>query len=181
MDPLVHETPLVAICLGCNTSFWLSKAKNLGVIDWLEDGAGAVDWDPCWRDADQLEEPVAEEYHRAIAMGMATNPGEERMLRILTWWRENDAFRNWGPTFSDHKPTGQSRNNLEALCKLLGEEHVGERLMRVEALRHLGEFHQARSLLEKTSHHPFEPVVEQLRCLLDAKDCLVRELYLVGD
>ncbi len=180
IDPVTFEAPLVVICLGCDAPFWLAAAKILGKMDWLN-GEEGTEINPVWMDAELLEEPCEGEYHRAIEIGLATNPDEERRLRILTWWCENDAFRDLKPTISDYSPIGPSRKNLEALSLLLGEEDVGERLMRVEVLRQLGEFEQARSLLEKTNHHPFEQVVEQMRCLINVKDCLVRELHLVED
>lgn len=181
ISPMEFEAPVVAVCLGCDHPFWLASAKILGEIDSLKGEEGVVDLDPLWLEAEHLEEPSEEEYHRAIAVGLATNPDQERTLRILTWWRENDSFREKAPTGSPHTATGPRRKNLEALSLLLGEAEVGERLMRAEVLRHLGKFELSRSLLAKTDYAPFGPIVEQMRCLCEAKDSLVRELYLVGE
>lgn len=74
ISPMEFEAPVVAICLGCDHPFWLASAKILGEIDSLKGEEGVVDLDPLWLEAEHLEEPSEEEYHRAIAVGLATNP-----------------------------------------------------------------------------------------------------------
>lgn len=179
--PLSPETPPVAMCLGCEKPFWVSQAQKLGQLDLGSGEDGVIDMDPQWMDAEQVEEPTGEEYHQAIQSGFAKGTEEERTLRILAWWRENDPHRDDATTESLQTATGDRRKNLERLLNLLGEANIGEQMMRAEILRHLGEFDQARSLLSKLEGSPFAPVLSQIRILCDARDVSVRELLLVGE
>ena len=179
--PMSPETPPVAMCLGCEKPFWLSQAQKLGQLDLGSGEDGILEMDSEWMDAEHVEEPTGEEYHRALQTGFAQSVDEERTLRILAWWRENDPHRDDAPTVSLQTATGDRRKNLEALLHLLGEANIGEQMMRAEILRHLGEFDQARTLLSKMENSPFAPVLKQLRILCDARDVSVRELLLVGE
>jgi len=181
LAPMSPETPPIAICLGCEKPFWLSLAKKLGQLDLDSGEDGIIDINPDWMDAEHVEEPTCDEYHRAIHSGFAKTVDEERTIRILAWWRENDPHRDDSPSISLQTATGNRRKNLEALLHLLGETNLGEQMMRAEILRHLGEFDQSRTLLSKMENSPFAPVIRQLRILCDARDVSVRELFLVAD
>jgi hypothetical protein len=50
--------------------------------------------DPAWNDAREVEEPDEEGYYRAIEKGIAKDDEQMKSLRILAWWRRNDAFRD---------------------------------------------------------------------------------------
>ena len=167
------------MCLGCDKPFWLSMAPKLGQLDPDSGEDGIIDINADWMDAEHVEEPTGDEYHLAIQSGFARSVDEERTLRILAWWRENDPHRDDAPTVSLQTATGNRRKNLEALLHLLGENNIGEQMMRAEILRHLGEFEQSRILLSKIDNSPFAPVLQQLRILCDARDVSVRELLLV--
>ena len=186
ITPMSPESPPIAMCLGCEKPYWLSQAKKPGQPDLHTGEKGEPEKDDswmgsAWMDADHVEEPTGDEFHRAIESGFAQSVDEERTLRILTWWRENDPHRDDAPTVSLQTATGARRKNLEALLHLLGETSMAEMMMRAEILRHLGEFDQARTLLSKMENSPFAPVLKQLRILCDTRDVSVRELLLVGD
>jgi hypothetical protein len=114
-------------------------------------------------------------------MGLAKSPEQERLLRILAWWRRNDAFRDalQAPAGGTPIAPGPARRNLEALAQLFDErdEHRGRlMLMKAEVLRELGEFDSAKQVLSRVHSCEFAPVVRQSQSLCDREDTCVREL-----
>lgn len=104
---------------------------------------------------------------------------QERALRILAWWRRNDAFRD-----SDRVVTATTealsetcRENLVALATLLDEEDENDRIMKAEVFRELGQFESAKAILSQVRSSEYDAIVHQLRRLCDAGDAAVRESH----
>lgn len=107
--------------------------------------------------------------------GLAADAGQERTLRLLAWWRRNDAFRDGA--IGEARPTSPGcRANIEALAQLLDEAIENDRVMKAEVLRELGEFDAARAVLEHVGSPDYAAVVRQLLELCNARDTRVREL-----
>jgi hypothetical protein len=174
--PMLPSPPIVVKCHHCAECYWLANAKKIGNVD--PRGDKSVQVDPSWAAAPEVQEPSEAEYYRALRVGLAANPEQERTLRLLVWWRRNDAFRvaPQGITVNDAELSGTRRENLNVLVRLLDETDESDLLMKAEALRELGEFESATQVLSRVTSAEYAKVVRQLRLLCDAGDVLVREL-----
>lgn len=174
--PMLPLPPAVVKCHHCAECYWLADARKIGTVNpW---GDESVQVDPSWAASPVVQEPSETEYYRALQEGLAANPEQEETLRVLAWWRRNDAFRDGpqGITVSDAHVSGASRENLNVLVRLLDEADENNRLMKAEALRELGEFESANQVLSRVTSAEYAEVVRQLRLLCDARDVCVREL-----
>jgi hypothetical protein len=178
--PMLPRPPAVAKCRQCAECFWLADAKRIGTVDhWADD---ADQGDPAWTGAQRIREPSEEEYYEALRKGLAADAQQERTLRILAWWRRNDAFRDDPPreSITLANAHGAWRKNLEILVGLLDEANESDRIMKAEVLRQLGEFGASQQVLERVTSDGYAVVVRQLRSLCDARDACVRQLQLDG-
>jgi hypothetical protein len=85
--------------------------------------------------------------HEALAAGLGASPDLELELRVFTWWRGNDAFRE--PHHAPgHSTSPEAVANMERFIEMTtaGEEDL--LLFRAEALRHLGRFDEAFASLD---------------------------------
>jgi hypothetical protein len=193
--PMLPRPPAVVRCRHCGPYYWLADAREVGELggEAREDRqelwaglrslfAGGRTAEPPRFTREQIEhvrKPSEAEYYAALGAGLATNPAQEKTLRILTWWRRNDAYRTSPPGMpSAAELPASARENLEALVDLLSEEEACDRLMKAELLRELGRFEEAR----RVRHGPFTPgqqrAAEQLLSLCERGDTTVRELTL---
>jgi hypothetical protein len=176
--PMLPSPPAVAKCRHCGRCYWLADAEEVGTIGPWGRGSGHVD--PAWVAAASVVEPTEEEYYVALEAGLAKDRRRERDLRVLAWWRGNDAFRD-----ASHAQAGDGaadpaprRNNLHALAELLDEKDVDDRIMKAEVLRELADFEAATGILATITSSDYGAVVRQLRSLCDGQDPRVRELDL---
>ena len=175
--PMLPVPPDVARCHGCRQFYWLAEAAEIGLVS---GGPGeGEDSNPEWIHAPEVREPSTREYHAAIAAGLAKDVDGEKRLRILAWWRGNDAARrkrhDSGGVVGT-APPALRKANLERLAALLSGPSDDERIMRAEVLRELGRFADAEQLLNEVSSTEAAWVVDQLRALCVKKDPAVREL-----
>lgn len=174
--PMLPRPPAVVKCRHCGECYWLAEAENVGTLGPPDSKGQEIN--PTWATADEVEEPTEEEYYLAIEKGLATDVEQEKNLRVLAWWRSNDGFRNAPPAPGRGNPRTSApwKKNLEALANLLHDENEGERLMRAEVLRELGEFEAAKQILHRISSSNVAAVVRQLLSLCESGDASVREL-----
>ena len=182
LAPMLPRPPVVGRCHRCGRPYWLAKAREVGQVSFW--GEPDEEQKPEWAEAPEVTEPSAAEYHAAIAAGFATTFDEERELRILTWWRENDAARGepcdaeeiGGPV-----PSAVTRENLDRLARMLGGPSEGDQIMRAEVLRELGQYDAALHLLAAITAPEIHWVVAQLRALCEARDPTLRRLDTDGE
>lgn len=174
--PMLPRPPVVVKCRHCTECYWLADAEEVGDVDLMDDEGKQVN--SARDDVREVEEPTEEEYYEAIKNGLATDTTQERNLRVLTWWRRNDAFRNISrdKAQADSCVSAACRENFEALVHLLTEKDETDLLMKVEVLRELGQFASAKELLGHVDAHGVEAVVRQFRLLCEKRDTCVREL-----
>jgi hypothetical protein len=117
--------PQVVKCHNCGNCYWLGQAEALN--DPYDDEGQPED--PAWRAAPQVQEPSEEEYYQALAANLATDRKQEKTLRILAWWRSNDAIRDGKPVDVELAASGLGprQENLEALVELLDATGDDER------------------------------------------------------
>lgn len=158
--PMLPEPPQVVRCPHCSRFYWLADARRLGEIA-------------------PLGEPDAGEYHRALHAEVARNAREWRTLRILAWWRWNDDFRDTSgrPASRPWLIPAEAKENLEALIPLLDDADESDRVMKAEALRELGRFDEAMSVLSTVTSPELARVVSRLRTLCEGADARLRVLW----
>jgi hypothetical protein len=173
--PMMVEPPAVVKCHACAKCYWLADAEEIGVVE--RDFRAKEPVPEAWRNAAEVKEPNPDEYLDAIEAGLAKDGAQEKSLRLLAWWRSNDAARGW-PFVREDTPVASPdgvRRNLERMLDLLTDDNDNDRLMRAEVLRELGEFAAAEQALREVSTD-LRWVVEQIRSLCAAKDTRVRML-----
>ena len=167
--PMWPKPPAVVKCHHCSECYWLSEAREI-----TEDNNPFPSQDKI----PYAQEPTEEEYYQAIKGGLTKDIGQEKFLRILAWWRSNDAFRG-GADISFGKPPrepGAWADNLESLLSMLGKDGH-EAIMKAEVLRELGKFEQAHQILSNIpSSRETKPVIDKLKSLCSTKDTYVRAL-----
>jgi hypothetical protein len=180
--PMLPRPPAVARCHDCGRPYWLAKAREVGQVSvW---GEPDEERNPQWAEAPGVTEPSAAEYHAAIAAGFATTFDEEKELRILAWWRGNDAARGDpcdAEAISDPVPAAVTRENLERLARMLGGPSEGDQIMRAEVLRELGQSDAALHVLAAITAPEVQWTVGQLRALCEARDPTLRRLETDGE
>lgn len=91
--PMMLRTQAVVKCHHCEEYYWLADAEEIGIHDpWDIEGPPV---NPDWAEAESVSKLTEEEYYHAIDGDLAANSEQERSLRILAWWRSNDAFRDY--------------------------------------------------------------------------------------
>ena len=161
--PMLKMPPHVVKCHACPACFWLAAATEVDA-----DGHSSTP---------ELREPTAAEYLAALAAGFAKTAEQERLVRILAWWRWNDHARDW-PFVNENTPSPPAtlvRQNLVRLADLLDEDNDNDRLMRAEVLRELGDFAAAKQALREVSAD-LGWVADQIRRYCAATDTRVHKL-----
>jgi hypothetical protein len=153
--PMLPRPPEVVKCQHRGECYWLADAEEIGVVlQWgllrllrEADRAWAADQtlqEPAaWAAAQTIQQPAEEEYYQALDKGLAVDTQQDRTLRILAWWRRNDAHRYPTKKAAAGNIVTVStlcRGSLEALASLLDEADDDDCLMKAEVLRELGEF-----------------------------------------
>src|ERR1700710_3272861 len=100
---MLPRPPAVVKCRHCGECYWLGDAEKAGTIDPWRGEAQQVN--PSWATAEEVQEPTEEEYYAAMEKGLPTDSEQKRRLRVLAWWRSNDAFRD-----DPRAPTGGNRS-----------------------------------------------------------------------
>jgi HEAT repeat protein len=166
------RTPSIVACPRCQECYWLAEAEEIGTVErWCAEETQAI---PAWSAASKVAEPTEEEYYLAIEKNLAKDREQQRTMRVLAWWRHNDAFR--------HSSAGASvgsdgwRENLEELARLLNGADETDRLLRAEVHRELGEFVLAKEHLSRVTSPEHRDTVRQLRDLCNRRDTRVRRL-----
>jgi hypothetical protein len=119
--PMLPQPSSVVKCLHCNEFYWRKNAEKIGLLPVVEEHD---DVDPDWKQAVDVSEPSEDEYYQAIERGLATTTEEEKNLRILAWWRRNDAHREQMEYLVEDEPETPSLwiKGLQHLTNLLGSD-----------------------------------------------------------
>lgn len=170
VSPMLPQPPIVVKCQHCEKCYWLADAEKVGTVDlWAEEEQKV---NPEWAAVKQVKEPTEDEYYSAIEANLAKDGGQEKILRVLAWWRRNDAFRDVRRTTGEVmvSVSGACGDNLEALLKLIDQEKDEDRIMKGEILRELGQFDAAKQVLGSVSSDQYSFVVRQSLSLCANED-----------
>jgi len=136
--PLMPRPPRITRCKGCSQFYWVFMAPQL---TYAKAGEGE------FADAPHIEPLDEAACHEALAAGLGASADLELELRVFTWWRGNDAFRE-PQHVAGHSTSPEAVANMERFIEMTtsGEEDL--LLFRAEALRHLGRFDEALASLD---------------------------------
>jgi len=174
--PMMLKPPAVVMCRHCARCYWLEAAERVDDEDAWRDATPPAD--PALAVVDYVREATEEEYFEAIDAGLAAGLVQERRLRILAWWRGNNAFRGQSahPAGSHTADPARRRRNLLALVELLPGHADDVRVLKAEVLRELGEFQAAREILVQIRSGRKAGMARQIEVLCDRGDPCVRAL-----
>jgi hypothetical protein len=175
---MLPQPPAVVKCQHCEKGYWLADAEKVGTVElW---GAKNQKVNPEWTDAEEVEEPTEDEYYSAIEANLAKDQQQEKILRILAWWRRNDAFRDVRRTPGKVMipASGACRHNMEALLKRIGQENDADRITKGEIFRELGQFDAAKEVLDSVVSEKYAAAVCQILLLCASEDTRVSELQI---
>jgi hypothetical protein len=132
----LERPPRVTRCPACHRTFWVGEAQQLGLVGGSEksDEEKAL-----WEAAPVLNSLDAAGVQQAIDEGLASLPDLELELRVLLWWRGNDAFRCANAPVG-HSTSAAAVANMERFVAMTADGAEDLLLFRAEAQRHLGRF-----------------------------------------
>lgn len=160
---------------------WLCKSPSEGVLFWSDEceEIGQIEYpvlpgteNPAWTNLEYAQTPSEADYFAALTSGIANADEKLLYVRIRLWWAGNDPVRR-GEAAS-LSPAHLA--NLEALVPLLSTSSPEDTLMKADALRALGRFDEALSLLETSEPKGYQLAVARLRELARARQTNVAKL-----
>lgn len=163
--PMMPRAPRIARCPGCQKIYWTFTGEQLAMIPLGETGEAAGEW----KDTPYLMALDEVGCFEALGDGLAANSDLETELRVFTWWRGNDAFRE--PDHAAGHPTSaEAIANMERIINITegGDEDLV--LFRAEALRHLGRFEEAVKALDYVGCSDYWPAKSRQLELIEAKN-----------
>jgi hypothetical protein len=202
---MLPTSPPITRCPHCQAFFWIKEAPVIGEMNDPLPSDDSERQPPrivpqAWRQVLSIRTPSAQEYLEAIATGAADTPERERTLRVLAWWRHNDAFRDRHqedcgcrsslPIWKGRRSTASSppswslspaaAENLERQIEILDSTDDRDRVKKAEALRERGQFDQAEALLLQPFPEGFQTAVEFILDLTRGRIHELRELPVSG-
>jgi hypothetical protein len=173
---MLPRPPAVIKCSYCSSVHWLSEARRVGEVEFWGKESPAAPLE--WRRAEPVQEPEELGYYEAIRAGLARTRAQERNIRILAWWRSNDAHRAIGSVAVAAEPQSVPGRdeNLNALLLLLDDSNENDLLMKAEVYRELRAWPQAEALLNRVWTTDLSTVAAQIRELCASQNAIVREV-----
>jgi hypothetical protein len=142
--PMLPDKSPIVKCAKCSHLFWKAKATELARIDWLsaadEDAERFAKAPPA---LDPTEQDLLD-----LSEARDLSRDEQITVRRRAWWLANDRFRSG----SESTKAGFSKTqigNLRRLYSLLKDEAPGERILKAEISRELGDFEDCLQLLKE--------------------------------
>lgn len=171
--PKAPRPPRVTRCQACGKHYWLEEAPQFGSSD---DGLPERAEDEAWKNAPPVESLNEAGVFGALGQGLGYHRDLEMELRVLAWWRGNDAFRceNAGAGY----PTAPAAvANMERLIELMEDGDEDLLLFRAEAQRQLGRFEETEQTLSGVCCSDYWPAKSRLLELLTARSRKLEKLF----
>jgi hypothetical protein len=165
--PMLPDQPWLVMCPHCHELLWIDELEELGEIEPWGDDRGK------FKDAREYEEPSLDDYFALIGNG-AGDPQKERYARLRTWWAGNDQRRT---NASEISMSPLEVENVTAFAQMLDESDSNDLVMKAEAMRELGRFDDALSLLAKSVDENISQAVKIIKGLSEKRDPYVREMH----
>lgn len=163
--PMLPSRPWLIKCPHCEALLWLDE---LDVVGEIEPVGKSIEFP----EARDYRSPSFNEYLAMLETGIS-HKNKKLYLHIRAWWAGNDMRR----LDLQRIPLSEDEtNNLTSLAELLDISDDNDRIMKVEALRELGRFEEAASLLESPFAESFEAVAGFIKTLISEQDALVAKI-----
>lgn len=187
--PMMVDDMSLAICPNCKTPVWLEELETVGsTTPWLSYFSDAEHQAEAEKENSEIAKLGAtdaefclglfsEDYYCLLKEGIK-DPKKELYVRLQLWWEENDLRRESRCIFEMRE---EEVGNLQALIFLLDESDDHQLMMKAEALREIGKFEDAISILEKSTNPEFASVVDFIKNLCIKADPYVRKIELNFD
>ena len=167
--PMLPEPPDITKCHQCRSIFWVSDARQAGEIPPFAIEPAGID--DSWKNAPDATELTEAECFEAIESGLGSTREKETRLRVLTWWRGNDVYREAG--HARHVEAGarpvKSAGNMRGLFSLLDDKDPYQRIMKAEIARELGDFKEALKLLRQVADERYQAAKNTILRLCKAR------------
>lgn len=161
--PMQPKAPRITRCHSCEKIYWVFLATQLGFLPFDETGEVAGEF----KNAPHVAPLTEADCFEALREGLGAGDELELELRVLTWWRGNDAFRE--PHHATGHPTSpEAVANMERLITMTENGDEDLLLFRAEALRHLGRFDEARQTLTGVGCSDYWPAKSRQLELMEA-------------
>jgi hypothetical protein len=158
--PMFPDHPQFVKCPVCGGLFWVEDATE------VDSGFDAA------KGKQQVMAPTGQEL--LVYLAGASLPKEKEVyLRFRAWWAANDAWRG----VPDSKPafSKEQVKNLKALSALLDESEPGERILKAEIARELGNFEECLLLLSYQFDKGYDWALDFIRKLAEEKVRAVKQ------
>lgn len=164
--PMLPDRPWLVMCPHCHAPLWIDELEIIGktdIWDWLNDNrAGAIGY----------KTPTFDDYFALLAKNIVDHK-KERYVRVRAWWAGNDERR----TSPGEIPMSLCEmENLTSLAEILDESDANSLVMKAEAMRELGRFDDALTLLARSTDGSIAQAVETIRSLSEKRDPYVRRM-----
>ena len=164
--PMLPDRPWLIMCPHCHAPLWLDELTKLGEVEAFGNRSGE------FKDACEYKTPVPDDYFALLVTGVA-DPKKERYVRVHAWWAGNNQRRTTG---GESPMSPFETANLTALAHSLNDSVANDLVMKAEAMRELGRFDDALSLLAKSVDKNIGQAVEIIKGLARKRDPYVREM-----
>jgi len=149
---MLRRLPLITKCYTCHGYYWLSQAKEIGIVPFWGSQREENQRPEAWKNAPHIKTPTEDEYWEALETNVATDENQRLNLRVAAWQAANDVHRNeqckkGGEVDTRTCFSVKAKENLEKLYESLTSEDAENRLVKAEAARELGRFDDAIKLL----------------------------------
>ncbi len=165
--PMLPESLPLIKCSHCQQLVWVSELDEVASIGRGEEPPEGL------TNLSSEKTPTLEEYLLFLRKADGMDKEQLLYLRRRIWWTGNHKRRQLDNTAP---LTDEERNNLSALTRLLGAQDENDRLSKAEALRQLGEFDTAKSLLADEFPNGMANAARFIGKLVEQQDSQLREL-----
>ncbi len=163
--PMTPRPPRIARCPACARIFWTWQAPQLG---YLPPPEIATPEQAAWASAPHLSPLDEAGVAAALAEGQGSNPDLEMELRVLMWWRGNDAFRRTDAPVG-YPTSAEAHANMERFIEMMKDGDEDLLLFRAEALRQLGRFEDALATLDGVCCSDWWPAKSRVLAFIEAR------------
>ena len=136
--PMNPRFPILIKCPACEHTLWVDSLSRVGSCEVWETKEQ-------YPDAIMPIDPTEEDYLEIAEQDLIRNA--EMFARVSSLWEANHEFR-YGEADTFHL-SEQQITNIKILMELLDEEDEGQRLVKAELARELGDFDESLRLLSQ--------------------------------
>lgn len=165
---MLPDQPWLVMCPHCHVPLWIDELEKIGEIE-----PSLRDEQSKFTDARGYKRPSLDDYFALIANGVG-DLQKERYVRRRAWWAGNDQRRT---NAGEIPMSPREVANVVAFTHILDESGAYDLVTKAEAMRELGRFDDALSLLAKSADENIAQEVKIIKSLSEKHDPYVREMH----